>query len=87
MHFTSAAATLLLGAICAVAAPCSKARTFYNGTCTAETVTIRKEWRNLAESAIRLVRLLYAFDVAVGVLPCVVDAYPRGKGKLRSRVS
>jgi tyrosinase len=50
MHFTSAAATLLLGASCAVAAPCSKARTFYNGTCTAETVTIRKEWRNLAES-------------------------------------
>ncbi|ETS86011.1 hypothetical protein PFICI_04036 [Pestalotiopsis fici W106-1] len=50
MYFTSAAATLLLGASFATAAPCSKQRTFYNGTCTAETVTIRKEWRNLAES-------------------------------------
>lgn len=23
--------------------------TFYNGTCTAETVTIRKEWRNMLD--------------------------------------
>lgn len=44
MH--SITATLLFSAAGALAA----GPTFYNGTCTAETVSIRKEWRNLAES-------------------------------------